>query len=211
MECSRVAPSGCQSLFFENEDGLGLGALSADRAGGLLTWGIRHSGLPLRCWKGPRLNWSTSHALVSTSVTMFSKRLPAAGFKGPSALTELARISRPGNKRRLFEIEAIVSKIIFYEERSVWNVALVTEVFTSADCGSGAADVTMKTPRLISAAIRWLECDQHNGRNLITAPTSTPPPPSCRCAFIFTRFNLYDSGLHQLTTDSPVHLQTNLI
>lgn len=37
IERSRVAPSGCQSLFFENEDGLGLGALSADRAGGLLT------------------------------------------------------------------------------------------------------------------------------------------------------------------------------
>lgn len=37
IECSRVAPSERQSLFFENEDRLGLGALSADGAGGLLT------------------------------------------------------------------------------------------------------------------------------------------------------------------------------
>lgn len=37
IECSRVVPSGCQSLFLENEDGLGLGALSAARAGGVLT------------------------------------------------------------------------------------------------------------------------------------------------------------------------------
>lgn len=55
IECSRVAPSERQSLFFENEDRLGLGALSADGAGGLLTWGIRHSGLPLRCWKGAQI------------------------------------------------------------------------------------------------------------------------------------------------------------
>lgn len=55
IERSRVAPSGCQGFFLENEDGLGLGALSADRAGGLLTWGIRHSGLPLRCWKGAQI------------------------------------------------------------------------------------------------------------------------------------------------------------
>lgn len=45
-----------------------------------------------------------------------------------------------------------------------------------ADCGSGAAYVTIKSRRLISAAIRWLECDQHNVRNVIIAPAFLPGP-----------------------------------